>query len=341
MIIEDIAYGKEYIDEKVLLDLLNSKAVARIKSICNQGVPKEFLADGEPDYSRYDHSTGVMIVLRRIGANVEEQAAGLLHDVSHTAFSHVADYVIGSGTEENYQDNMHSKYFAEGTELYEILKSNDMDPKRIAEPMNFGLLERDQPYICADRVDNSVRHMAHLKNTEFLNLVVPSIMAHDGYMAFTNIDAAREFAYAHEAWLPEVYGYGGLDADMDIRYYILGSAIKIAMKEGAVTKEDFELTDSEFLEKLDSPDIKEVETLLDFLRSNRKKILYETTDKDPKVILYSKFRYVDPFFIKDNKLIRLSEAEPSYRERIERNRALNKKGVKLSSVEGLEIPIIT
>jgi HD superfamily phosphohydrolase len=34
-----------------------------------------------------------MLLVRRLGASLEEQIAALLHDVSHTAFSHVIDSV--------------------------------------------------------------------------------------------------------------------------------------------------------------------------------------------------------------------------------------------------------
>ncbi len=35
-----------------------------------------------------------MMLVNRLGGSLEEQIAALLHDVSHTAFSHVIDYVL-------------------------------------------------------------------------------------------------------------------------------------------------------------------------------------------------------------------------------------------------------
>ena len=44
--------------------------------------------------TRYEHSVGVMLLARRVGGGLREQVAALLHDVSHTAFSHVIDHVF-------------------------------------------------------------------------------------------------------------------------------------------------------------------------------------------------------------------------------------------------------
>ena len=338
MMFKDIVYGSVDVDEPVIKELSESKAMQRIKGICNQGVPKKYIADFERDYSRFDHCVGVMLVLRKVGASLEEQVAGLLHDVSHTAFSHLVDYVIGKGTNEDYQDSIHSRFFGNGTELYEILKSNGMDPEMISEPKNFGLLEREQPCLCADRFDNTAREWAESEGTDKAKAFVESLVSQDGYLAFKSIDTAKNFAIMHERWVPEIPGnkYGH---DMSIRWYIFGSAIKIAMKNGMASKEDFGLTDAEFLEKLENTGIEQVDFLLSYLASHKGELQYEIAEKDPKVLLHYKFRYLDPFFVKDGKLVRVSEADGSFAERIERNRAMNKKGIGLASIEGIGLPI--
>ena len=184
MIFKDAVHGSVDVDVPVIKELAESKPIQRIKAVCNQGVPKKYIADFEVDYSRFDHSVGVMLALRRVGASLEEQVAGFLHDVSHTAFSHLVDYVIGSGVKEDYQDNRHAHFFGKGTELYGILKSNEMDPEKISNPENFGLLEREQPYLCADRFDNTARLWAEEEGSEAVRRTLESLTAYDGYLVF-------------------------------------------------------------------------------------------------------------------------------------------------------------
>lgn len=87
MNIADPIYGKMRIQKPVLIELLSAPSVIRLKNISQFGIPDQYYH--LKNYSRFEHSVGVMILLRKLGASVEEQAAGLLHDVSVSAFSHI------------------------------------------------------------------------------------------------------------------------------------------------------------------------------------------------------------------------------------------------------------
>ena len=76
MKINDAVYGEEEINESVLVDLIISKSVQRLKEISQFGMPDEYYY--KKGFSRYEHSLGVMILLRRLNASLEEQIAGLL-----------------------------------------------------------------------------------------------------------------------------------------------------------------------------------------------------------------------------------------------------------------------
>lgn len=160
-IIEDKIYGEELIKDPVIIDLLtNSPSVQRLKRISQFGVPDKYHCF--KGFSRYEHSVGVMMLLRKLDAPLEEQVAGLLHDVSHRAFSHVYDWVVEDRTQnkalELSQDLLHDD-FIKNSELPEILLRHGLDPDRISDYHNFPLLEKDIPELCADRVDYSLREM--------------------------------------------------------------------------------------------------------------------------------------------------------------------------------------
>src|SRR3989338_3104441 len=122
--ISDKIYGRFTVTEPVLIELIKSKPLRRLKGIDNRGA-WAFHYSSPGSLSRYDHSLGVMLLLKKFCADPEEQIAGLLHDVSHTAFSHVADFVFNSNyLRHDYQD----KKLAQAFELQGINKILKIKP---------------------------------------------------------------------------------------------------------------------------------------------------------------------------------------------------------------------
>jgi HD superfamily phosphohydrolase len=89
----DTVYGSTSFTEPMILDLMQSGAIQRLRSVLQHGITA-VLGISQP-ITRFEHSVGAMILVHRAGGSVCEQAAALMHDVSHTAFSHVADFVFG------------------------------------------------------------------------------------------------------------------------------------------------------------------------------------------------------------------------------------------------------
>ncbi len=96
---KDRVYGRTEIFEPIILELLASPALQRLKGVDQFGYLPGYAivpAGGFPGgpVSRFEHSVGVYLLLRKYGAPLEEQIAGLLHDVSHAVFSHSIDYAL-------------------------------------------------------------------------------------------------------------------------------------------------------------------------------------------------------------------------------------------------------
>ncbi len=109
MIIKDRVYGIFKVTSPVILELIKSPSLLRLKKIAQYGVPDKYYH--LRGYSRYEHSLGVMLLLKKLGASEKEQIAGLLHDISHTAFSHLVDWVLDQGDKEIFQDDNHKNIF--------------------------------------------------------------------------------------------------------------------------------------------------------------------------------------------------------------------------------------
>ncbi len=337
MEINDIVYDYNVIEDELVLDLIKSEQFQRLKGICQQGVPKGYMAQDQPDYSRYEHSIGVMLALKRLNAPIEEQVAGLLHDVSHTAFSHLVDYVFGTGVKEAYQDSIHSRFFEDGSELSDILKKHSIDPKRISNPELYPLLEREQPEMCADRLDSTLRYFAHTGKSDFVASILSSVKKSGNTIIFDSFNTAREFALRHiKVWNGVLGGYGERDYEMRIRWYILGSTLTYAIKQGIIKKEDFDYSDSYVMEKLEASNNKKILEMLEVLKGA---LEFEISDHAPKVTLFSKFRYVDPIYSNEKGERRVSDTDPSFRELVKDAMKRNQAGINVARINGLELPL--
>ena len=105
----DTFYGPLEVDEPVLLELIESPAFQRLKGIHQYGV--SYYTTHKEEYTRYEHSLEVFAILRINNCSLEEQISGLLHDISHTVFSHIGDWVFGKAHQEkDYQNSIHSVY---------------------------------------------------------------------------------------------------------------------------------------------------------------------------------------------------------------------------------------
>jgi len=145
------SYGRISVTEPVLQELFFSYALLRTKDIHQYGFVRYIHPEVE-EYSRYVHSVNVWALLRLCNASIEEQIAGLLHDVSHTAFSHVGDYVYAGKAQEGkaYQDFIHKNFLQEmGVE--DILKRHNYKLEDLDQA--FHMLEQRSPHLCADRIE--------------------------------------------------------------------------------------------------------------------------------------------------------------------------------------------
>jgi len=192
---QDRIYGTIEINEPAILDLIESPSMQRMKGVDQHGYFEPYFPGTA--YSRLEHSLGVFILLKKFRAPLLEQIAGLLHDVSHTVFSHVADYVFsnGSGDRQNFQDDCLEE-FIEKSEIPEILKKYKINYRDILDDSRFPLKEKELPDLCADRIDYFLRELkvtgkaTQEEIDEFLN----NLIIINNFWVFKDRNLAKKYA---------------------------------------------------------------------------------------------------------------------------------------------------
>ncbi len=318
MTINDKIYGKVKIIEPVLLELLKCPSVLRLKNISQFGVPNKYYH--LKNYSRYEHSVGVMLLLRKLGATIEEQVAGLLHDVSVLAFSHIADWVFALGDMgvEDYHDEIHEK-FVKKTEIPQILEKFSFVLNRILDENNFSLLEKKAPDLCADRVDYAIREFKDWLNSKIVNSCIGGLVNYNGEMVFSNQKIAFDFATNYlELQTQHWGGYQSM-----ARYHLFSKALKIAIDKKILSEGDFYKDEPFVLRKLERVQDEAVIETLKILEDRKLKGFTSSSGKN----IVKKFRYTNPRVMSSGKLLQLSELNPKFKRIIEEHRKISQKGL--------------
>ena len=307
----DRVYGNFEIDEPVILELINSKTTQRLKNIDQAG----YFEPHSPGtaHSRFEHSIGVYLLLKMYGAPIEEQIAGLIHDVSHSAFSHCIDYVLDAGSEKehNHQDNVFDE-FVRKSEIPEILKKYDLNLEYILDDKNFPLKEKDLPDLCADRIDYSLRTATVFREIENGKYFIDNLLAENGQWIFKDFESAEKYAKLFLKLNTDYYS--GLPSAVMFR--TVGDYLRYSLSKNYISETDLYTTDKVVLGKIE-PYIKTDSKLsLLFDRMNNK-IGFRNDPNDYNGKVFCKSRVVNPLCWYKGKIKRVSEIEPSWNDIIE------------------------
>ena len=308
----DRVYGNFEIEEPIILELINSKTFQRLKEVDQAGYFEPHFPGTA--HSRFEHSIGVYLLLKCTVRPIEEQIAGLIHDVSHSAFSHCIDYVLDAGSEKehNHQDNVFDE-FVRKSEIPEIIKKYNLDLDYILDDKNFPLKEKDLPDLCADRIDYSLRTATVFREIENGKYFTDNLLAENGKWIFKDFESAEKYAELFLKLNTDYYA-GPLSAVM---FRTVGDYLRYALSKNYISETDLYTTDKIVLEKIE-PHIKTDSQLsLLFDRMNNK-IGFRNDPNNYNGKVFCKSRVVNPFCWHEGKIKRVSDVKPSWNDIIER-----------------------
>lgn len=241
MKIKDSIYGTFEVEE-VLEELMLCEAVQRLKGVYQGGA--SYIVNPEWDVTRYDHSVGVMLLIRKLGGTLEEQIVGLLHDVSHTAFSHVVDAVF-ENAEEDYHEDIYENIIRDSTIPSILERHGYQSDELLFDIEQWTLLERSAPELCADRVDYTLRDMytyGHI-TSEDIERFLNDLVIVEGCMYLRRIETAE--------WFVQTYYKEVIDFFMHplnvYGYQQLSELLRHALHREALTVDDFMRQDHEVI----------------------------------------------------------------------------------------------
>jgi len=240
----DRVYGAVEVDDPGALAVIASPTFARLLGVRQAG--PSALAFPFKTVTRHEHSLGVYLLLRRLGAGRREQVAGLLHDVSHTAFSHAVDFVFHSDEQDHHEAL--KPVFLDRPDIAAALASLGYAPAEFYDDSVYPLLERPLPGLCADRLDYFLRDSlaCGVSTPESAARALAALEVVDHAIVFNDVAAAREvaalFAVMNRDWWAsptEAYIYNEF-----------ADALREGLAAGAIRDSDLYEDDAHVLNRL-------------------------------------------------------------------------------------------
>lgn len=281
---------------------MNSRPVQRLKGIYQGGA--SYFVNHRWNVTRYEHSAGVMLLIRKLGGSVEEQIAGLLHDVSHTAFSHVIDYVYDN-EEEDFHELIY-RNIIETSEIPGILEKYDLCYKTLLlDQTKWKLLEQPAPELCADRIDYTLRDLYQIGaiSRREMNEFLHQLIVAGGKICLRHLEWAEWFTTAYYKEVIDffmdplnVYGYD---------YLVRG--LKAALHNNIISINDLLKSDKEVMTLLQASTDKEVLSYITHIHPNVQVV------EDPlnfHLHRKTKVRLIDPSVCSGSQTIRASRLSP-------------------------------
>lgn len=308
---QDELYGEVTIDEPVLCDLMETAAMQRLRGVWQHGI-SDLIGITRP-VTRFQHSVGAMLLVRRLGGDLPQQIAALLHDVSHTAFSHVIDYVVDGHDDQSYHDREKEAYLAH-TDVPATLARHGYDWRDFLHEEDFPLLEQPSPRLCADRLDYFLRDSIGLELATAGDVarVLDHLVVVDGRIGVADEEIAHwlgdTFMAADDASWANFHEVG--------IYEVTARAIKIGLEIGVISEADFWSTDAPLWAKLRAHPDPELQAQLALVTPETR---FVWDEENPTFRISTKIRTIDPDVVVEKEeqasLRPLSTLDPAFARR--------------------------
>lgn len=305
-------YGRMLIEDQAVKDILSSKAMKRLKKIHQYGTWGIFNRYSI-GYTRYDHSIGVYYLLVTFGASREECILGLVHDISHTILSHVADYMRQKALtgKKSYQDDILAWYIYH-TDLKEILEKHGLLNILTDEMQETCIMLKNcLPNLCADRLEYNLYGglIDNILTKDEITKIVDSLIYRDNTFVFNNSYSAKQFASTSI----KLSILNWCHPTNCFVYQETANMLLYALEKQIITSDHFHFSDDETVwELLSNTNDEQIKKHMKQIKQHHL-YFYQSSEDNHDFAVLTKFRGIDPFVqTADGTIKKLSEIDTEF-----------------------------
>lgn len=306
-------YGDFIVDDPMIIELIKSPEMQRLKKINQYGI--DYYTYKPEVYTRFQHSICVYLLTKQYGGSIKEQVAALLHDVSHTIFSHSGDFLLKPDMRhDSYQDDIHL-CFLQNSSIKKILEKYDFTVNDVIHKNSeFKILDQNVPELCADRLEYNLYGgcVEEILSPSQVKAILHDLRYENGYWYFNDISLAKLLAeFALFLTDSRLAGF-----DNFARNSIFSDLLKHALDINLITFEDIHLlTDDVVWNRFVNCNDSIINSKIRQLKNIGK--FYELNENDYDICIYPKFRAINPLIKTETGFLRLTDLNEEFKNKYE------------------------
>lgn len=302
-------YSKDFPD--FIKELINTPEFKRLSNVgmnCGCEYTSFPIFSNGKDYTRYEHSIGVALIIWHFTKDIKQSIAGLLHDISSPVFAHVIDFLNGDHETQESTEEKTEEIIANSMEIQEILKKYNLSTKDVYDYHMYPIADNDSPLLSADRLEYTLGNAFYydFKSMEeirdmYEDLVVSVNEFGQSEISFSTLDKAIEFTCV-SIENSKVYSS---NVDRFAMQY-LADLLKLAVNKRVISMKDLYTVEDQVISKL-----KKDEELKSMWKDFTKLSQIFTSKEKPEygywVNIPAKKRYINPQVVSHGRVSSLSK----------------------------------
>ena len=260
------------------------------------------------NYTRYNHSIGVALIIWHFTKDIKQSIAGLLHDISSPAFAHVIDFLNGDHETQESTEEKTEEIIENSTEIQAILKKYNLTTEDVKDYHMYPIADNDSPLLSADRLEYTLgnayyygfKSMDEIKDI-YNDLVVSKNEFGQNEISFSTLDKAIEFTSV-SLENSKVYT---CNVDRFSMQY-LADLLKLAVDKNVISLDDLYTIEEKVIIKLQK-DAELKSKWNDFINLSQIFTSNEKPENGYWVNIPAKKRYINPFIVNNGRVTNLCE----------------------------------
>lgn len=302
-------YSKDF--PNFIKELINTPEFKRLSNVgmnCGCEYTSFPIFSNGKDYTRYEHSIGVALIIWHFTKDIKQSIAGLLHDISSPVFAHVIDFLNGDHETQESTEEKTEEIIANSMEIQEILKKYNLSTKDVYDYHMYPIADNDSPLLSADRLEYTLGNAFYygFKSMEeirdmYEDLAVSVNEFGQSEISFSTLDKAIEFTCV-SIENSKVYSS---NVDRFAMQY-LADLLKLAVNKRVISMKDLYTVEDQVISKL-----KKDEELKSMWKDFTKLSQIFTSKEKPEygywVNIPAKKRYINPQVVSQGRVSSLSK----------------------------------